>query len=234
LHKNGYSARASSIMMTLPRIQIHADACALARPLLESMLPAFFETKLIPLIRHCKAWIALASARLGEVDRALDILVALDEDLTRLVLPADITFRPALEWGFAEAYLSAGDTAKANLHHSRWVTAAERIGEVTWQGLAWEAGVRIALASGDLKAAQLRLSSAWAALNGFEAPCASWKIHASAADLEDALGNPAAAENHRRVSAATARALAESLPQADPTREAFLASARVKRVLQVL
>ena len=234
LAKNGYSVRASSIMLIRPRMYVHADNGAAALPVLESMLELFLESKLIPLIRYCQAWIALASAGLGNVDRAVELLVTLEEDLSRIVLPADLTFRPILEWGFVEAFLSAGDIAKADLHHARWVAAAERIGEVTWQGLAWEAGVRIALANGDVSGAQLRLASASAAIKGYEAPLASWKILASAADVEDHLGNHAAADNYRRLSAATTRALANSMPETEATRDAFLASARVRHVLDAL
>jgi DNA-binding winged helix-turn-helix (wHTH) protein len=232
--KNGYSARASSFMLIRARVLIHADDCGAALRFLESMLPLSLETKLVPLIRHCQGWMALASARLGDIDRAMHLLVKLDEDLSRLALPADITFRPILEWGFVEAFLAAGDTKMADSHFLRWVASAERIGEVTWQGLAWEAGARISLAKNDINEATLRLSSASAVIDGYEAPLAAWKIYASAADVEELVGNHAAAENHRRMSASTILALAQSLPEPEPTREVFLTSPRVKRVLHAV
>jgi DNA-binding winged helix-turn-helix (wHTH) protein/tetratricopeptide (TPR) repeat protein len=234
LSKTGYPARAASIMLIRARICIHADDCASARPFLESVLPLFLETKLVPLIRSCRAWIALTNVSLGDVKQAMDSLVLLEEDVSRLPLPADNTFRPTLEWGFVEAFLAGGDTTMADLHHLRWVAAAERIGEVTWQGLAWEGGARIALAMSDADEAKRRLASAFSAIEGYEAPLASWKIHASAAEVEELLGDPAAAHNHRRMSAATVLALAQSLPETDPTRQMFLTSPRVKRVLQAL
>jgi hypothetical protein len=161
----------------------------------------------------------------------MDLLVMLEEDLSRLPLPADITFRPALEWAFVEAFIAAGDMPMADLHHRRWVTAAERIGEVTLQGLAWEAGARIALAKNDVIEAKRCLSSAFLAIEGYEAPLAAWKINASAAEAGDLLGDNAVADNHRRVSAAIVLALAQSLPEMDPTRNALLNSPRAKRVL---
>ena len=230
--RNGNLGRAASYLLARPRIYIHAEDCALARPILETMHPLITETKLVPLIRYCEAWIALANVRLGNLDQAMELLVTLDKDLERLVLPADITFRPILEWGFVETFLAAGDTAKADLHHRRWVTAANRIGEVTWQGLAWEAGVRIALANGDVVEARQRLSSATAAIDGYEAPLASWKIHASAADMEELLGNHEAARHYRILSGTIIRLLAESLPETEPARAGFLTSTRVRHVLQ--
>jgi DNA-binding winged helix-turn-helix (wHTH) protein/tetratricopeptide (TPR) repeat protein len=231
MNKTGYPARAASFMMIRTRIYIHADDLASSQSFLESVLPLCIESKLVPLIRSCQAWIALTSARLGNVGPAMDLLVMLDEDLSRLPLPADITFRPALEWAFVEAFLAAGDMTMADLHHRRWVTAAERIGEVTLQGLAWEAGARIALAKNDAIDARRCLSSAFLAIEGYEAPLAAWKIHASAAEAGDLLGDNAVADNHRRVSAAIVLALAQSLPEMDPTRNALLSSPRAKRVL---
>ncbi len=232
MSKTGYPARAASFMLSRARICIHADDCAAAQPFLESVLPLFLETKLVPLIRTCQAWIALTSTRLGNVDRAMDLLLMLEDDMSRLPLPADFTSRPALEWGFVEAFLAAGNTAMADLHHQRWVAAAKRVGEVTWEGLAWEAGARIALTKNNIKEAKLRLSSAFSAIEGYEAPLASWKIYASAAEVESLLGNLRIAEMHRRMSAATVLALAHSLPDVDPTRKAFLQSPRVRSVLQ--
>jgi DNA-binding winged helix-turn-helix (wHTH) protein/tetratricopeptide (TPR) repeat protein len=234
MSKTGYPARAASIMLIRARISIHADDCTSARPFLESVLPSFLETRLVPLIRSCQAWIALASARLGDVGRAMDLLVMLEEDLSRLPLPADMTFRPALEWGFVEAFLAVGNIAMADLHHKRWVAAAERIGEVTWQGLAWEAGARIALAKNDTSEAKLRLSSALSAIEGYEVPLAAWKIHASAAEVEGLLANNLGADHHRHLSSAILLALAQSLPETDLTRNALLTSPWAKRVLRVL
>ena len=231
MNKTGYPARAASFMMSRARICIHADDWASAQSFLESVLPLCVESKLVPLIRSCQAWIALTRARLGNVGPAMDLLLMLEEDLSRLPLPADITFRPALEWAFVETFMAAGDMTKADLHHQRWVTAAERVGEVTLQGLAWEAGARIALAKKDAIEAKRCLSSAFSSIEGYEAPVAAWKIHASAAEAEGLLGNDAVAENHRRVSAAIVLELTRSLPETDPTRNALLSSPRAKRVL---
>jgi hypothetical protein len=220
-------------MMIRARICIHADDLASAQSFLDSVLPLCVESKLVPLIRSCQAWIALTSARMGNVGPAMDLLVMLEEDLSRLPLPADITFRPALEWAFVEAFLAAGDMTMADLHRRRWVAAAERIGEVTLQGLAWEAGARIALAKNDAIAAKRCLSSAFSAIESYEAPLAAWKINASAAETEGLLGNVAVAENHRHVSATIVLALAQSLPEKDPTRHALLISHQAKRVLPV-
>src|SRR6202035_4837461 len=94
LGKTGYPARAASIMLIRARICIHADDCASARPFLQSVLPLFLESKLVPLIRSCRAWIALTNVSLGDVKQAMDSLGLLEEDVSRLPLPADSTFRP--------------------------------------------------------------------------------------------------------------------------------------------
>ena len=231
MSKNGYPLRATATRMIRPRISLHAGDFAGAASFLESVLASFVAANHVPLIRDCKAEMALADIGLGHVDRALGLLGDLDAEMSNHRLPADQYSRPMVEWGFVEAFLAVNDLANADLHCRRWLRDSVQLGEVTWQGMAWEAGARIAMAKGDLGEAKHHLSSALAAISGYEAPLASWKIRASAAEVEKLLGHDAAAAEHRELGIDTVRVLAAMLPETEPVRAALLSSSRVQRLL---
>jgi hypothetical protein len=68
-------------------------------------------------------------------------------------------------------------------------------------------------------------------VQGFEVPLAAWRVHATAADIEEESGNLESARLHRDVSRATIMRLANSLPEQEPLRKIFLSAPTVARVL---
>jgi hypothetical protein len=52
----------------------------------------------------------------------------------------------------------------------------------------------------------------------------TWRVHATAAYIEEASGNLESARLHRDVSRATILRLANSLPEQEPLRESFLSA----------
>jgi hypothetical protein len=184
--------------------------------------------------RPWMAWGALVKARRGNFAGAMKMLVDLDTDMERQPLLMDGIFRPIVEWGYLEALLASARLTDAEIHVQRFIAAAEALGKITWLGLAWEAGARVALArlSGD--EAEERLARALVAIEGYEEPHAAWRIHARIADLQDSRGSFQAARGHRCESAGILRPLAESLPAGHPTRYAFLSSPAVRQVLDKL
>jgi len=184
--------------------------------------------------RPWMAWGALVKARRGDFAGAMKMLVEMDADMERHPLLMDRIFRPIVEWGYLEALLASARLTDAELHVQRFIAASEVLGKITWLGLAWEAGARVALARQSADEAEERLARALLAIEGYEEPHAAWRIHARIADLQDSRGSFEVAREHRRESAGTLRALAESLPAGHPTRCAFLSSPAVRHVLDKL
>jgi hypothetical protein len=102
--------------------------------------------------------------------------------------------------------------------------------ECTWQGLAWEINARVALTNRDEARARDCIARGVATVQGFEVPLAAWRVHATAADIEEESGNLESARLHRDVSRATIMRLANSLPEREPLREIFLSAPAVARV----
>jgi hypothetical protein len=69
-------------------------------------------------------------------------------------------------------------------------------------------------------------------VQGFEVPLAAWKVHATAAHIEEESGYLESARLHRDVSRATIMQLANSLPEQEPLRKIFLSAPAVARVLR--
>jgi len=90
----------------------------------------------------------------------------------------DRIVRPIVEWGYLEALLASARLTDAELHVQRFIAASEVLGKITWLGLAWEAGARVALARQSADEAEERLARALLAIEGYEEPHAAWRIHA--------------------------------------------------------
>jgi hypothetical protein len=103
--------------------------------------------------------------------------------------------------------------------------------ERTYQGLAWEANARVALANRDHARAQDCIAKAVSTVRGFEVPLAAWPVHGTAAHIEEESGNLESARSHRELSRATILRLANSLPEQEPLREIFLSAPAVLRIL---
>jgi hypothetical protein len=85
-------------------------------------------------------------------------------------------------------------------------------------------GARVALAADDL-------AQALVTIEDVEVPLAAWRVHATAAVLNERTGKSGEADHHRALSRATILPLAQSLPAAVPLRHTFLLAPAVAKVL---
>ena len=68
-------------------------------------------------------------------------------------------------------------------------------------------------------------------MQGFEVPLATWKVHATAAHIEEESGNLESARLHRDLSRTTILQLANSMEQQEPLRKIFLSAPAVAGIL---
>jgi hypothetical protein len=68
-------------------------------------------------------------------------------------------------------------------------------------------------------------------MKGFEVPLASWRVHATAAELHQYSGNSELADYHLAISRDTIMKLANSLPVEEPRRQIFLSAPIVRKIL---
>jgi hypothetical protein len=167
---------------------------------------------------------------LGDHARALEDFSAAASDMDHQTKFFDWYWRMPLAAGLTELWLANGDHVRARLEAERFLNMALATAERTYQGLAWEANARVALANRNHNRARDCVGRAVSTVQGFEVPLAAWPVHATAADLEEATGNPESARSHRDLSRATILRLANSLPEQEPLRMAFLSTPAVARV----
>jgi tetratricopeptide (TPR) repeat protein len=179
-------------------------------------------------------WLTLdgaAAAGLGEYEVALERLLTVREEMDRQPQLLDWYWRLQQRWALAGLWLSRGELERAQAEAGRLVADACATEERTWQGLAWDLNARIALAGDDPQQARDLIERGLAAVHGVEAPVAAWQVHATAATVFEALGPPGSADLHRNSSRDTVLRLAASLEPYPASRQIFLTSPAVARVL---
>jgi DNA-binding winged helix-turn-helix (wHTH) protein len=148
--------------------------------------------------------------------------------------------RPPLDWllemplhhGLAVLRLDRGEAKQAREHAELLDALATRCGERTWRALAAEALALIAEAEHKPARADEQLARALSIVDGSEVPLADWRIHETAARLCRRRGRHDQAANHCARSARRIRQLAHELRASARLRDAFLASPRVRVVLE--
>jgi tetratricopeptide (TPR) repeat protein len=179
-------------------------------------------------------WLTLdgmAAAGLGEYERALERLLMAREEMDREPALLDWYWRLLQRWTLAGVWLSRQELERARQEGELMVTEAGATAERTWQALAWDLNARIALAGDDPRQARDLIERGLTALKGVETPVAAWQVHATAAEVSDALGDTGAAHSHRKSSRDTVLRLAASLDTYEASRRTFLTSPAVVRVL---
>jgi DNA-binding winged helix-turn-helix (wHTH) protein len=174
---------------------------------------------------------ASASAALGDYTRALEEFSTARSDMDRRTVYFDWYFRMLLAAGLTGIWLAKGDRARARLEAERFLDISLTTAERTWQGLAWEANARVALANRDDGRARECIGKAVSTVQGFEVPLAAWRVHATAAHIEEESGNLEPARFHLDLSRATILRLANSLSEQEPLREIFLSAPAVAKIL---
>jgi hypothetical protein len=172
-----------------------------------------------------------ASAALGDHAGALEDLTTAGSDMDRQTVRFDWYWRLPLAANLTELWLAKDDRVRARLEAERFLEMSLATEERTWQGLAWEINARVALANRDDARARDCIARGVSTVQGFEVPLAAWRVHATAAHIEEESGNLESARLHRDVSRTTIMQLANSLPEQEPLRKIFLSAPAVARVL---
>jgi hypothetical protein len=135
-------------------------------------------------------------------------------------------------WALTNVRLAIGDLAGAREEAELFVANAMATAERTWQGLAWDALARVALASGNVTAAEHAVAGGLAAIKDADVPVAAWQVHATAAHVAAARGDAAEADLHSDASRKIVLRLAASLGPDGDHRVVFLTAPAVTRVLR--
>jgi hypothetical protein len=184
-----------------------------------------------PLGRRALIYSGSASAGLGDYARALEDFAAAEGEMDRQTVFLDWHWRMPLAGGMTELWLATGDRARAQREAGRFLELSLATADRHWQGLAWEVNSRVALEDRDLPRARDCIAKALAIVQGFDVPLAAWRVHATAAHVDEESGNLEAARAHREISRATVLRLANSLSEQAPLRESFVSAPAVARIL---
>jgi DNA-binding winged helix-turn-helix (wHTH) protein/tetratricopeptide (TPR) repeat protein len=241
LDRNGDYYRAQLIRLIRAALHLHAmdfagarDLCEAAVPLAGDPLPraAPNAPPAYPLQFH---WALIVSGNaetaLGNHQRAVENLSAARQDMDRSMSVLDWYWRMPLEAGFTEVSLATGNLPEACANARRFLEVTLTTVERTWQALAWETNARVARAELDLSRAKDCIGKALLTMEGFDVPLAEWRVHATAAQIDEDSGDVQSARSHGEVSRATILRLANSLPAEEPLRQIFLAAPAVARIL---
>jgi DNA-binding winged helix-turn-helix (wHTH) protein/tetratricopeptide (TPR) repeat protein len=182
-------------------------------------------------VRNALICSALASVALGDYARALEDFSTLNREMDRQTVFFDWYWRMPAAAGMTELWLATGDRSRAQQEAGRFLEISLATADRHWQGLAWEVNSRVALENLDLPRAQDCIAEALTIVQGFEVPLAAWRVHATAAHIDEESGNHAAASAHREVSRVTILRLANSLSEQEPLRKSFLSAHAVARIL---
>ena len=172
-----------------------------------------------------------AETALGNYASALEHLLAARALLDRSTVIFVWIWRMPLESALTELWLAKGDLAQARPQAERFLAITLATAEHTWQALAWEVNARVAMAELDLTRAQDCIAKALFEMEGFEAPLAAWRVHATAFELDRNSGNRDLAARHLALSRETVMKLANSLPTEEPLRQTYLSAPMVCKIL---
>ncbi len=172
-----------------------------------------------------------ASVGLGDYASALKALSRAASEMDRQPVFLDWYWQMPLAAGLTELWLATGNRDRAQREAVRFLDKALATEERTWRGLAWEINARVALENRDHARARECIGKAVSTVEGFEVPLAAWRVHATAAHIEEEAGNLESARSHRESSRVTILALANSLREQQPLRETFLSAPAVARIL---
>ena len=172
-----------------------------------------------------------AETALGDYESASEHLLAARADMDRPGPTCTWYWRMPLENALTELWLAKGDLAQARLQAERSLAIALASAEHMWQALAWEANARVAMAELDVPRARDSIAKALSATEGFEAPLAAWRVHATAFALYRNSGDRDLAERHLALSRETIIKLANSLPAEEPLRRIFLSASMIREIL---
>jgi hypothetical protein len=120
---------------------------------------------------------------------------------------------------------------QARSQAERFLSITLKTSERTFQALAWEVNARVAMAEFDWSSAQDHIAKALSMIESYEVPLAAWRVHATAAQLNERAGRADLALRSREVSRATVLKLANSLPPDEPLRGIFLSATKLREIV---
>jgi DNA-binding winged helix-turn-helix (wHTH) protein len=226
--KNGDPAQGREHLLLVAWIHLHAMDFSGVAAICESI----FDSIRIP--NGVRLWHILfgsAEAALGNSGRALEHLMKVRSEMERQPLMNDWYQNMPLQAGLTELWLRQGDLVQARAEAGLFLDAALATSEHTYQGLAWEANARVAMAGEDWTRAEDCIAEALSTMEGYEVPLAAWRIHGTAADLYTRAGHHDSASNHSELSRTTILKLAASLDADDPLRSIFLSAPSIRKIL---
>jgi hypothetical protein len=224
VEKNGDSYRIHTLRLFRAWVHIWAMDFGSALQICESVRPSVRSVGSPAGMRHCLVLTGMAEAGLERFEAARQHLMEARDGMDRETVLLDWYWRIALESSLTELWLAQRNLPQARPQAERFLHASLAAAERTWQALAWDANARVAAAGQDARRAAECIGNALATLEGYEAPIAVWRVHATAAELYQRRGETAAADRHRELSRATILKLANSLAEDSPLREAFLSA----------
>ena len=229
--RNGDPYREQTLHLYRAWLQLHAMDFNGVRDICASILPTFGDPRGTPWRRLCRVLAAGAEAGLGNHERALEELVAVQRDMAQHAVIHDWYSRLVLQSVLTDLLLAKRDLARAREAGEAFLAITGATAERTWRALAWDVNARIALASVDLHRAQECIGEGLSTMSGFDVPLAAWRVHATAAELSDRLGDGATAKHHGELSRAVVLELASSLSAESSLRARFLSAPSVAGIL---
>lgn len=193
--------------------------------LCEPALAVLRDPERVVFFREVLVLAGTALVGLGRYELASSYLLQARNGMERQPVSMEWYWKMPLQAALTELYLQRGEPAQAQVEAQRFVEASLATEERTWQGLAWEASARVALAGSDLQNGRQYIQRAIAIMQGFDLPLAAWRVHATAMHLF-----PENAEEHHRLAAAAILRLADSLKEFPQSRDTFLSSKSVRNI----
>ena len=127
----------------------------------------------------------------------------------------DWIWKMPLQFGFTELCLSENNVRAARKEADVMLSVVSTTAERTWIGLAHYLRARVSIAEGNDHDARSEVVQGLAAIEGWEAPVAAWRLHSLAARIQ--LGG-----GHREEAQRAILGLARSLPDEDKLKVDFL------------
>jgi tetratricopeptide (TPR) repeat protein len=241
LDKNGDEYRAKTLRLYLAWAYLEAMDFAEVLTICESSFPHPEESVVSIKLgcsgpfpeeaRICMILRGSAQSALGNFDDALDQLLAVRNAMDQQMVIIDWYWRMPLESALAELWLAKGDLARAESQAESFLNFTLTTAERTWRGRAWQANARVAMAQGQSDRARDCIGKALSTMDGFELPLAAWRVHSTAAEFYERIGDKEAAERHRELSRATILQLASSLHAEESLQKTFVSAPLIRKVL---
>jgi len=226
LTKNAKDTYAHNFRFRYAELSVFAMDYGGALAICESANRALGKAIIPPAHRFRLTLVGAAEVALGLHEQAFEHLAQVRDEMNRRRLIYDDYCRFLLESALTELWLARRDFSQACAQSQRFLEFALGAEERTWQALAWDANTRVAMAQGDFARAAPCIAKALTMMEGFEVPLADWRVHATAAALDDLLGNVDSAKHYRELSRATIHRIADSLTPEEPLRKSFLSAAQ--------